>query len=198
MVFIPGDPVSTLQVFGLCAGWSAKEISSSGCGSFGNSPRSSGIPQKVKDADDGIKPKKLSFLQRLGRGLSAPWTTPNAFYNANYEGKNFVTTYLKDVFQEAGSAVTGKELRAEPKKTFKIFWVKEAWKIGKGKVDLVDVAGLAGDILTDPGTWFGGAIVKGGAKVVGMTGKVVKAVGEKVAQKPPLLPGLLLTRLRIL
>ena len=132
--------------------------------------------------DVDIKEKKLSFLQRLGRGLSA-LEPANALYQSHYEGKNLVTTYIKDIFQEAGSAVTGRELRSEPKKTFKDILLKEGMKDREGKIDFVDVAGLAGDLLTDPSTYFGGAIVKGGKKVLGTVAKTATEIGEKVAPK---------------
>lgn len=126
--------------------------------------------------------KKLSFLQRLGRGLSA-LEPANAFFQAKYAGKNFATTYIKDIFTEAGSAITGHEYRKETKKTFKDILVKEGMKDRTGKIDFVDVAGLAGDILTDPSTYFGGSIVKYAGKGVKGIAKVGESVGMKVAPK---------------
>lgn len=134
-----------------------------------------GLPVEVK------KPK-LSFLQRLGRGLSA-LEPVNAFYEAKYDGKNFAIEYIKDIVQEAGSAITGHEKRTDTKKQFKDLLIKQGMKDEKGKINLVDVAGLTGDILTDPGTWFGGSIMKLGGKAVGATAKGVEKVGMAVAPK---------------
>jgi len=138
---------------------------------------------KSKGIDATIKPKKLSFLQRLGRGLSA-LEPADAYYKGTYEGKNYATTYLKDVLTEAGSAITGRELRKDgPKKTFKDILVKEGMKDREGKLDAVDVAGLVGDIVTDPSTLFGGAIAKGVKIGAESVGKVGLKVGETILPK---------------
>jgi hypothetical protein len=121
---------------------------------------SKGIDLKERSLEEDKD--KLSFLQRLTRGLSALEPT-NAFYESKYEGKNFAKEYVKDIFQEAGSAVTGREFQddGKQKKTFKDILVKEGMKDEAGKINLVDIAGLTGDILLDPGTYLGGTILKG-------------------------------------
>lgn len=126
------------------------------------------------------KKKKVSFLQRLGRGLSI-LEPVNAFYEAKYEGKNFVEEYFKDIFQEAGTVLTGTEKRTDTKRTFKDILVREGMKDREGKIDPVDLLGFAGDIFTDPGTYFGGAIVKGIGKGIKGGVSVAEKVGMKVA-----------------
>lgn len=133
-----------------------------------------------KGFDVEVKEKKLSFLQRLGRGLSA-LEPVNAFYQSQYEGKNFATEYLRDIFAEAGSAITGREMNDAPKKTFKDVLLRNGMKDRQGKLDLVDVLGLTGDILTDPGTYIGGSLVKGAGKLLGVGGRAVKGIAKVVA-----------------
>ena len=124
--------------------------------------------------------EKLSVLQRVTRGLSA-LEPANAIYQKNYEGKSFAVEYVKDIFQELGSAITGREFQddGEQKKTFKDILVKEGMKDRAGKIDFVDILGLTGDILLDPGTYLGGAIVKG----VGRGAKVGVEVAEKAGMR---------------
>lgn len=126
--------------------------------------------------------KKLSVLQRLTRGLSA-FEISNALYESRYEGKNFAVEYVKDIFQEMGSAVTGRELQddGEQKKTFKDILVMEGMKDREGKLDWADVLGFAGDVLLDPTTYFGGAMVKGAGRVAGTGIKAAERAGMKVA-----------------
>ena len=128
------------------------------------------------------KEKKLSILQRLGRGLSA-LEPVNAFYEAKYEGKNWAIEYVKDIFQEAGSALTGREFQDEgrQKRTFKDVLIQEGWRDEKGKINTVDLVGFAGDVVFDPSTWFGGAIAKGVGKGVGTTAKGLQKVGMRIA-----------------
>lgn len=145
---------------------------------------SEGLTQYAKSLGLEVEAKepKLSFLQRLGRGLSA-FEPADAIYKAKYEGKNFATEYVTDILKEAGSALGGKELQATPKKTFKDILVREGMKDREGKLDWSDVVGFAGDVLTDPTTFFGGAMVKSAGKVLKGGAKTVEKVGMAVAPK---------------
>lgn len=116
------------------------------------------------------KTPKMSALQRVVTGLSA-FETADAAYKAHYEKKSFVKEQATNSYQALKQAVTGRVIEGLPqKKTYKDILVKEGMKDRKGKVDLVDVVGLGGDILLDPSTYLGGFVGKGvkyGAKGVG-------------------------------
>ncbi len=128
----------------------------------------------TKEAEKAVAKPKLSMLQRLGRGLSS-FEIGNSLYQQRYEGASFLETYGKDVAKGLGSLATGKDYRQEPKKTFKDIMVKEGAKDRPGKLDAVDVAGLAGDIVFDPSTWIpAGLLAKGSARVAKAAGQVIK------------------------
>lgn len=130
-----------------------------------------------KEAEEALKPPKLSVLQRLGRGLNA-FEIGNAIYENRYSEASFLPTYARDIVTGLGSAISGKELRETPKKTFKDIMVAEGMKDRPGKIDFVDIAGLVGDIVTDPTTYLGGFIGKGVKKGL--------KVGTQVAKKAPI------------
>ena len=130
------------------------------------------------------KEDKLSFLQRLGRGLSA-FEPANAIFESRYEDKNFAVEYVKDVFQEVGTAITGREMQdeGEIKKTWKDILVKEGMKDREGRPDPVDFAGFFLDVLTDPTTLFGGQMVKGATRVSkGISGKVLSSAKRRAPE----------------
>jgi len=137
-----------------------------------NYARSVGLTAAADRFD--AKPK-LSLLQRLGRGLNA-LETGDAIYRARYEDASFGKTYLKDIGKGVGSLFTGKDYRLTPKKTFKDIMLKEGMKDRPGKLDLVDVTGLAADIIFDPTTWFGGLMGKGIKKAGGAAFKTAEKI----------------------
>lgn len=119
---------------------------------------------------------KLSLWQRVGRGVTA-FELGDAFYGAMYEDEPFLETYATNIAKGLGSLVTGKDYRKEdPKKTFKDVLLMEGMRDRPGKIDPVDIAGLAGDIFTDPTTLMGGFIGKGIAKL----GKTGVGIGKRL------------------
>lgn len=132
--------------------------------------RAVGEEEKAKEAET---PPKLSLLERLGRGLSS-FEIGNAFYQHKYNDASFGETYWNDIKSGLKSAFTGQEARTSDKKTWKDTLMKEGWSDRQGKLDAVDVVGLAADIIADPTTIFGGAIAKVGGRGLSLTGKIAK------------------------
>ena len=133
-----------------------------------------------QEAQQVLRKPKLSFLQRLGRGLNA-FEVGNALYQKRYENASFMETYIDDVGHGLKAAVTGRESRVTPKRIFKDILMKEGMKDRPGKIDAVDLMGLAADIVTDPTTWFGmpaAKLGKKGVKIVSKAGKKLPVVGK--------------------
>lgn len=96
------------------------------------------------------KDSKMSLLNKLTTGLSA-FETGNATYQSMVNNKNWFKTYFSDMGTGLYEAFSGNDITPEVKKTFKDVLTDEyRMKDRSGKVDLVDVLGLAGDIALDP------------------------------------------------
>jgi len=117
---------------------------------------------------------KLSFLQRLGKGLGA-FNPAEAILTGAEEGiGKGLLEYPKNILQGIGSAITGKELE-KGRRGFK----EVAKEIGIENKILQFGIGFVGDVLLDPTTYFGGAIAKGlGFGVKGVSKVALKGVGK--------------------
>ena len=117
---------------------------------------------------------KLSFLQRLGKGLGA-FNPAEAVLTGQEKGLGAgLLEYPKRIVQGIGSAVTGKDIGGE-QRYFKDVVEKLGIENGVAKFGL----GFIGDVLLDPTTYFGGAIAKG----IGFTAKGVGGVALKGVEK---------------
>src|SRR3990167_6594316 len=152
----------------------------------------SGLGNVVKKAQT----PKLGLLQRIGRGVTS-FETGDALYGSLYEEKPFLKTYATGMARGLGSMITGKDYqklsKEGDKKTFKDILVAEGMRDRPGKIDPVDIAGLAGDILVDPTTFLGGFIGKGmmkSFKVGGGIGKKLPIFGKPIAKSEEVLADL--------
>lgn len=132
------------------------------------------------------KEDKIGFLSRLVTGLSS-FETGNATYQSMVNNKNWFKTYFSDVGKGLYEAFTGNDITPEVKKTFKDVLTDEyRMKDRVGKIDVVDVLGLASDIVLDPTTYIPtGAIKKGVKKVGGLGESLIKTtdIGTGVYNK---------------
>ncbi|MFA6097542.1 MAG: hypothetical protein WC788_08035 [Candidatus Paceibacterota bacterium] len=133
-----------------------------------------------KQAQEILNPKpKLSLLQRLGAGLSA-FETGNAVYTGMEKGMGEgLKTYGGSIFSGLKSAVTGEDVGQSEKKTYKDVVEKMGVENGIAKFGL----GFLGDVLLDPSTYLGGAVVKKGISLAGKTGSKTLSIVGKVAPK---------------
>jgi len=145
--------------------------------------RASGLDKQVNEILDTTP--KLSFLQRLSKGLGA-FNPAEAVLTGQEQGVGQgVLKYGTGIFKGIGSAITGRDYEGE-RRTFSDVAAKLGVENGIAKFGI----GLVGDVLLDPTTYFGGAIARGlglGAKTVAKTG--VSAI-SKVAPET----GLALTK----
>lgn len=133
-----------------------------------------------QEAQKILNPKpKLSLLQRIGAGLSS-FETGNAVYTGMEKGVGEgLKTYGSSVFSGLKSAVTGEDVGQSEKKTYKDVVEKMGVENGIAKYGL----GFLGDVLLDPSTYVGGAVIKKGISIAGKGGnKALKLVG-KIAPK---------------
>jgi len=110
-----------------------------------------------KQADKIVEPKKLPFLSRLERGLGA-LNPAEAILTADEKGspiqgaKKYVTGLGTGLYE----ALTGNDMGGE-RRYFKDIAEKMGVEGGIAKFGL----GFMGDVLLDPSTYFGGAILRG-------------------------------------
>src|SRR3990167_3461124 len=134
------------------------------------------------EAEEITEEDKLSFLQRLSSGLGS--LNPAEALARAYEGtENFLIAYPKTVIQGIASALTGNDYGEQTKRRYFSDLVKN--------LDTEDSVarfglGLAGDILLDPSTWFGGSIaryaVKGTSAVTRTAFKGLEKVAPEVSR----------------
>jgi hypothetical protein len=136
-----------------------------------------------RQAEELLKKPKLSFLQRLGTGLSA-LNPAEAIATGMEKGLGAgLLAYPRSIAERVGEAVTGREI-GEQSRYFGDIAEKLGVENGIAKFGI----GFLGDVLLDPSTYFGGAIAKGitgtakaGAKIgVKGIGKVAPELGENL------------------
>lgn len=108
------------------------------------------------EAERILEEPKLSFLQRLGKGLGA-FNPAEAFLVGREQGLGRgLLEYPKGIATGLGSAITGKDYEPERR-----YFREVAEELGvENKIAKFGV-GFLGDVLLDPTTYFGGALVKG-------------------------------------
>lgn len=127
-----------------------------------------GLGDKATEILEG--PKRLSILQRLGRGFSAFNPAEAILVGREKGGREGLLAYPKGILQGVGSAITGRNYGGE-RRYFRD--VAEAYGIENGWAK--GGLGFFGDVLLDPTTYFGGALARG----VGLIGKTAGRVGLK-------------------
>jgi hypothetical protein len=139
-----------------------------------NLAKQKGVYDQVKNIVED-KPK-LSVLQRLGAGLGA-FNPAEAVLKAREDNNSvgtFATTYVKNVAQGLGSALTGNDYQPG-RRSFKDVAESLGVENGIAKIGL----GFAGDVLLDPSTYFGGALAEGLVKGVSAGGaKALTQIGR--------------------
>lgn len=114
---------------------------------------------------------KLSFLQRLGRGLGAFNPAEAVLTGVEKESTLAgVGKYFSGIAKGVGSAITGRDLEGERR-----YFSDVAEKLGVENSIAKFGIGLVGDILLDPTTYFGGAIARGLNVAAKGAGKVTLA-----------------------
>src|SRR3990167_7613029 len=144
-----------------------------------NLETSEGLEQYAAEQGVEIKKKdpKLSVLQRISAGLGA-FNPAEAILTGVEKGAGAgLLEYPKRIITGLGSAITGKEYDKD-RRHFK----EVAEKAGIDNSILKFGIGFAGDVLLDPTTYFGGAMVKG----LGFTAKGAgKATLKGIAKVAP-------------
>lgn len=128
---------------------------------LGRLAQSTGLGQQAANIID--QTPRLSFLQRLSKGLGA-FNPAEAILTGTEKGvgQGFLE-YGKDILKGLGSAITGKDYQPQ-RRTFSDVAEKLGVHNGIAKFGI----GFLGDVLLDPTTYFGGAIAKGLGKVIGV------------------------------
>jgi hypothetical protein len=135
--------------------------------------KEAGLDEQVNAILDSQTPK-LGFLQRLGKGLGA-FNPAEAILTGTEKGiGSGVIKYGEGIVKGIGSAITGKDIEGE-RRYFSDVAEKYGIENGIAKFGI----GFLGDVLLDPTTYFGGAMIKG---VLGATKKAsnigLKTVGK--------------------
>lgn len=136
--------------------------------------REVGLGEEATAITDTIP--KLSFLQRLGKGLGAFNPAEAILTGMERGGGAGVAEYGKDIARGIGSAITGTDYE-ENRRTFSAIAEKLGIKNGIAKFGI----GFLGDVLLDPTTYFGGAIARGLGAVVKGTGRTALGMVSKIA-----------------
>lgn len=124
---------------------------------------------------------KLSVLQRLGKGLGA-FNPAEAILTGQEKGLGQgLLKYGTGIVQGIGSAITGNDYEGE-RRTFADVADKLGVTNGIAKFGI----GLVGDVLLDPTTYFGGAIMKGLGFGLKTAGNVALSGVAKVAPEAAL------------
>ena len=139
-----------------------------------------GLSQKAQDVGLGEEvakitgAPKLSFLQRMVKGLGA-FNPAEALLTGQEKGIGTgIVEYPKGIIQGIGSAITGKDYESERR-----YFKDVAEKLGVENNIAKFGIGFVGDVLLDPSTYFGGAIIKGIFKgIKGISGVALKGVGK--------------------
>lgn len=135
--------------------------------------KSKGLSDEI---DDVTKENQLSVLQRLSAGLGA-FNPTEAVIRSREGSDNLLMAYTKTVRDGIFSALTGNDLGEQSKRRYFGDLVKELGV--KNKVAQVGI-GFIGDILLDPSTYFGGAVVRGALNMAKFTGKTAFKGMEKL------------------
>lgn len=130
----------------------------------------------TKQAEQITAPPNLSALQRLSKGLGA-FNPAEAILTGTEKGLGQgVAKYVTGVGKGIASAVTGTDYEGQRRQ-----FAEVAEKLGVENSIAKFGIGLAGDILLDPSTYFGSALVRGIGKGIGVAGKTASGVLSKVA-----------------
>jgi hypothetical protein len=135
--------------------------------------RGLGLDEQVNQILDSGTPK-LSFLQRLGKGLGS-FNPAEAYLTGTEKGVGAgVLKYGTGIVKGIGSAIIGKDIEGE-RRYFSDVAEKYGITNGVAKFGI----GFLGDVLLDPTTYFGGAIAKG----IGLGVKTATEVGVSALSK---------------
>jgi len=129
--------------------------------------------------ENEVMTPKLSAIERLVSGLGA--LNPAEAISRQMEGtQNFMMAYPETVVQSVASALTGNDYGEQTKKRY---FADVARNMGIENNIAVGGIGLVGDILLDPSTYFGGAIMRAGVGVVKVATKAAAKAGIGAVEK---------------
>lgn len=181
MAFVPGSVAEKFTSNPISNGFVSGSIASRFVKPKADLSTLEGLKAKATESGFGAEAEaitdttpKLSFLQRLGAGLSA-FNPAEAILTGQEQGAGTgVVQYVKGIGQGLGSALTGTDYQQD-RRYFKDVAEKMGIENGVAKFGI----GFVGDVLLDPSTYFGGAIAKGLVKGAGLaTEKALVGVGK--------------------